>query len=301
MTALAGQPVAVNTGDTDYYRELTTRNTGVISTSQQKTLRNATVLIAGCGSTGGAAAEPLARLGVRNFLIADPGTYELNNLNRQNATTADLERNKAVVAAERILAINPNAQVHTYEQGITSDCVAELTRECDVVIDGVDVTTMPGLRAKYLLHQNAAAQRLPLIMGWDMVGAQYIRCYDYRTMTRVLDGQLAEADLDQLSMWQILKRLVPARYIPIEMFTIATANLNNPDFSFPQLVYAADLFGAMSAHMTAQILTGEKSREHTYIDVHQLARGNGARLRTALRRPAAAVSLIRGVRRTADN
>ena len=65
----------------DVYDEFTSRNRGFVLPESQQRLRAATVLVAGCGSTGGAVVEPLTRLGVEAFVLADNGTYELNNLN----------------------------------------------------------------------------------------------------------------------------------------------------------------------------------------------------------------------------
>lgn len=280
----------------DFYRELTTRNAGVISAEQQEILRTATVLIAGCGSIGGAAVEPLARLGVQNFVLADPGRYELNNLNRQSATVADLDRNKAEVAAERVRAINPGASVTVYDSGVTAANAAELTARCQVIVDGVDVTTAGGWRGKYALHQQAVTERLPLVTGWDMAGAQYVRCYDYRKLNQVFDGRLSAEDLDRLSMWQLLQRILPPRYVPAEMITIARANLENPDFSFPQLVYSAITFGALSAHVVTKLLTGEPVRTHIYTDLHQLARPLRPRWSTRVGWPVQAASLLLALR-----
>jgi hypothetical protein len=282
--------------EAEFYRELTTRNGGVVDAEAQERLRTATILVAGCGSIGGAAVEPLARLGVRHLLLADPGEYELNNLNRQNATVDDVGRNKAEVAAERVRSINPHAQVRAFTEGVTEAVVDELTRDCDLVVDGVDVTTMSGLRAKYLLHERAAARRLPLFTGWDMAGAQYVRCYDYRRIREPVDGQIRAADLDRLGMWKLLKRLVPARFVPVEMLTMSRANLGDPDFTFPQLVYAADLFGALAAHLVAQLLTGQPVREHIYVDLHQEARPAGRRALASVLRPVEAVRAITRLR-----
>jgi hypothetical protein len=284
---------------TSFYAELTSRNAGVVSPAAQQALGAASVLIAGCGSIGGAAVEPLARLGARHLTVADPGAYELNNLNRQNATTGDIGRNKAEVAARRITAVNPDCAVRVFPQGVTEETITDLTAGCDVVVDGVDVTTMSGLRAKYRLHEEAARLRLPLITGWDMAGAQYVRCYDYRKLRRAFDGQLTRADLDRLSMWQVLRRVVPARYVPLEMLTVVRDNLGSPDFSFPQLVYAADLFGALSAHLVVQLLTGQPVRRHIYLDLHQAARSPVARWRTRLERPLRAAGVIAQLRRSA--
>lgn len=285
--------------DADFYAELTARNTGVIDQAAQEVIRTASVLIAGCGSIGGAAVEPLARLGVQHFTVADPGSYELNNLNRQDAAISDIGRNKAEVAAERITAVNPSCHVRVFRQGVAEETLQDLIGTCAVVVDGVDVTTMSGLRAKYLLHQEAVRRRLPLITGWDMAGAQYVRCYDYRKVRRPFDGQVTLADLDRLGMWQLLRQLIPARYVPLEMITVAARNLGNPDFHFPQLVYAADLFGALSAHTVVQLLTGQPVRKHIYLDLHQAVRPAVPRWRARFQRPLRAASAIAQLRRPA--
>jgi hypothetical protein len=291
-TRLAPEPaIESSTGsaltlcESDFYAELTSRNAGVIDPATQQILRHATVLIAGCGSIGGAAVEPLTRLGLRRFILADPGEYEINNLNRQNAVATDMGRNKSTVAARRVLAINPFAQVQAFPNGVRADDLNELLAGVDLVVDGVDVTTISGLRAKYLLNERAASCRLPLITGWDMAGAQYVRCYDYRKLRRAMDGRLRADDLDRLNMWQILQRLVPLRFVPVEMLTLARANLANPEFSFPQLVHAADMFGAITAHLVTQLLTGRPVRQHIYVDLHQLTRPPGGRWRTRIDRP----------------
>ncbi len=280
--------------ESDHYAEYTERNAGVIDAATQEALRLGTVLVAGCGSIGGAAVEPLVRLGVRSFLLAEPGEYELNNLNRQNAVAADVGRNKAEVAAERVNAIAPSARVKVFPDGVNESVVDELTTSCDVIVDGVDVTTMSGLKAKFLLHEHAAARRLPLATGWDMAGAQYVRVYDYRTRRQPFDGRIVAEDLERLTLWQILARLVPPRYVPLEMIQLASRNLTNtdPDFHFPQLVYAADLFGAMVSHVVAELLAGRTVAEHMYFDAHQSARPARKRVEATVRRGIAAVGLL---------
>jgi hypothetical protein len=131
-----------------------------------------------------------------------------------------------------------------------------------------------------------------------MAGAQYVRCYDYRKINRLFDGALTEDDLDQLSMWQLLQRLVPVRYVPLEMLSNARANLHNPQFAFPQVVYAAVLFGAITSHMVAMLLTGQPVRDHVYVDLHQGVRPTAARWKARVRRPVEAVSALAEVRAT---
>lgn len=255
-----------------FYDELVTRNAGVVPEAEQQALREATVLVAGCGSIGGAAVEPLTRLGVQRFVVADPGTYELNNLNRQSAVAADIDQNKAAGAAERIMAINPHARVTVFADGVTSQTVQKLTAPCQLIIDGVDVTTPDGWRAKHLLHRVAVQRRLPLITGWDMAGAQYVRCYDYRRLQVPFAGAITVADIERMDTWDLLRRAVPLRRVPGEMLAEIRANHLRTDYSFPQVAYTATAFGVLSSHMAVRILAGKSVRGEVRMDVHQMAR-----------------------------
>ncbi|WP_158436139.1 HesA/MoeB/ThiF family protein [Nocardia nova] len=276
-----------------FYRELTTRNKGLVPARQQTALARARVLIAGCGSTGGAAAEPLARLGVQRFILADNGEFELSNLNRQHATTVDVGRNKAAVAADRIRAVNPFAEVEVDTGGITDVNADDFARGCDVVIDGVDVTELSGWQAKLRLHEAAAAARKPVLSGYDMAGVQYVRFYDYRRPgARPLDGRVTARHLATLDVPAIMLRVVPARFAPLEMIRNLRDNIHDPDYHVPQLVYAALAFGTLSARMVAEVLAGDGIRRHTAIDVHDVVR---TRRQKATVRAHRAVLLLRSV------
>src|SRR3954471_18750243 len=56
----------------EFYKELTTRNTPLVTPEEQERLRTATILVGGCGSVGGAAIEPLIRLGCEHLILAEP-------------------------------------------------------------------------------------------------------------------------------------------------------------------------------------------------------------------------------------
>ncbi|MEU2247755.1 ThiF family adenylyltransferase [Streptomyces sp. NPDC019224] len=275
-----------------FYDELVTRNAGVVPPRDQQALREATVLVAGCGSIGGAAVEPLTRLGVQRFLVADPGTYELNNLNRQSAVAADIDQNKAAGAAERIMSINPHARVSVFAEGVTSQSVQRLTASCQLIIDGVDVTTAEGWRAKHLLHRVAVQRRLPLITGWDMAGTQYVRCYDYRRVREPFAGAITVDDIVRMDTWDLLRRAVPLRRVPAEMLAEIRANHLRTDYSFPQVAYTATAFGVLSSYMAVRLLAGKPVRSEIRVDVHQLARPFGERWRGRLVWPVELAALV---------
>ena len=246
-----------------FYADLTTRNRGFVSDAAQDRLAQITVLVAGCGSTGGAAVEPLVRLGVQHFLLAEPGAYELNNLNRQSAFLDEIGENKAAVHARRIAAVNPHATAHVDTTGITEENVQDLVGRCHVVVDGVDVTEPAGWVAKFLLHEAAARVGRPVISGYDMAGTQYIRFYDYRPRSRPFDGRIDRAGLDEAiatgATWELLRRVVPMRVVPVEMLESARQMLASGEEGLPQLVYTSLLFGAAASRMVVSVSSGTRS------------------------------------------
>lgn len=74
-------------------------------------LRGARICVVGLGSLGGKVAVSLARLGVSAFLLMDGDIIKWENISRHEATGNDVGRGKAEWIRERILEINPQAQV----------------------------------------------------------------------------------------------------------------------------------------------------------------------------------------------
>ncbi|WP_052757620.1 hypothetical protein [Streptomyces yangpuensis] len=138
--------------------------------------------------------------------------------------------------------------------GITRDNVRELVRRAEVVIDGVDVTTPSGLRAKIALHQEACRRRKPLVTGWGLAGVLAAQCFDYRLVRRIFDGQLLAEDAEVLSTWEVIFRIAPRSHIPGEMYRELRRGLGRPDYSVPQLTEAAPQFGSLAVHMVNQLV-----------------------------------------------
>lgn len=177
-----------------HYQQLTSRNHHFIASESQRKLRNLKVLIAGCGSTGGACIEALARAGIENFVLADNGEYELTNLNRQHARLGDIGKNKALHHRDEVLAINPFANVTIDDRGIHPENVQRFCEWADIIFDAVDVTTPAGIEAKLSLHIKAKALRKPVLSALDVGLRQWGKSFDYRNEAlKVLDGKLEAA------------------------------------------------------------------------------------------------------------
>ena len=264
--------------ETAHYREMTRRNQPSLSRKEQGALRAVRILVAGCGSIGGATVVPLVRLGAERFVVCEPGEYELNNLNRQAADVSDIGRNKAEVQATRAKAINPEAEVLVERDGVTEDNVDWLVGTTDVVIDGVDVTEPAGIAAKRALHAEAWRQRRLVISGLDLGGTQVVYAFDYRDgRTRPFDGRLDGAP-PGLGAVEFLSRLVDPLDVPREMFAHAEAMIRGQAGSAPQLAPTADQFGVLAAWMVLDFAAGRPVRKRVKVAIPDLVMPRSRRL-----------------------
>jgi hypothetical protein len=256
--------------ETDHYREMTRRNHPSLSREEQEGLRAVRVLVAGCGSIGGATVVPLVRLGVERFVLCEPGEYELNNLNRQAADMADIGKNKAEVQASHARAINPDAELLVEPDGVTVDNVDWLVGTTDLVIDGVDVTEPAGIVAKRALHEEAWRQRRLVILGLDLGGTQLVYAFDYRGgRTRPFNGRLDKVP-DDVTPLDFLSRLIDPLDVPREMLSYTEAMIRGEDGSPPQLAPAADQFGVLAAWMVLDFVAGRPVRRRVKVAIPDL-------------------------------
>ena len=256
--------------ETAHYREMTRRNQPSLSLAEQSALRAVRVLVAGCGSIGGATVVPLVRLGVERFVLCEPGDYELNNLNRQAADMGDIGRNKAEVQASRARAINPEAELLVERDGVTDDNVDWLVGTTDLVINGVDVTEPAGIAAKRALHAEAWRQRRLVISGLDLGGTQVVYAFDYRDgRTRPLNGRLAGAPAD-IGALDFLTRLVSPLDVPRELLAYSAAMIRGQAGSPPQLAPTADQFGVLAAWMVLDFAAGRPVRKRVKVAIPDL-------------------------------
>ena len=80
-------------------------------------LQNSTILIFGIGGVGSHCTEALARCGIGHLILADHDKVSLTNINRQSiAYHSTIGEYKTLVMKKRILDINQNAFVETFEQ-----------------------------------------------------------------------------------------------------------------------------------------------------------------------------------------
>ena len=123
-------------------------------------LQNSRVAVFGIGGVGGYVCEALVRSGVYHFDLIDDDQVCLTNLNRQIiATRKTIGQYKVDVMRERILEINPDADVSVHKCFFLPENADEFPfEEYDYVVDAVDTVT-----AKIELVMKAQENGVPII------------------------------------------------------------------------------------------------------------------------------------------
>lgn len=105
----------------------------------QRTIGMLRIGIVGCGGTGSAVAEQLARLGARHLLLVDDDTLTASNVTRvYGSTPDDVGRPKTQVLADHLLAIAPDLRCETVEGRSSSRSVARALTTADLLFGCTD-------------------------------------------------------------------------------------------------------------------------------------------------------------------
>lgn len=136
------------------------RTEALLGKENMNRLTEARVAVFGVGGVGGYVAEALARSGVGHIELIDHDTVSESNLNRQIIATYDtVGRDKVDVMKERILAINPSAEVKTRKCFYLPENKDDFDfTEYTYVVDAVDTVT-----AKLLIIEEAKQAGVPVI------------------------------------------------------------------------------------------------------------------------------------------
>ncbi len=141
-----------------YSRHLILPDVGI---EGQRKLKAASVLLIGAGGLGSPLALYLAAAGIGRIGIVDYDIVDYTNLQRQVLySTADVGRSKIEVAKERVLGINPNAQVDLYNEPLSSANALRIFEPYDVIIDGTD-----NFPTRYLVNDACVMLGKPNVYG----------------------------------------------------------------------------------------------------------------------------------------
>jgi len=127
----------------------------------QLALRRSRVLLIGAGGLGSPAGLYLAAAGVGTLGIIDDDVVDRSNLQRQVLHTDDrVGAPKTDSARETLLALNPDIEVNTFAERLTSDNAERLLAGYDVVVDGSD-----NFATRYLVNDICVRFGIPNVHG----------------------------------------------------------------------------------------------------------------------------------------
>ena len=100
----------------------------------QRILKDLRIAIVGVGGTGSIAVQQLVHLGVSSFILIDPDSLELTNLNRVvGAFQADVGHSKVDVAKRYIRQFSPSADVKAVKGDIVYANIARNLVDADII------------------------------------------------------------------------------------------------------------------------------------------------------------------------
>ncbi len=185
-------------------------------------LHDARVAVFGIGGVGGYVCEALVRSGVGAFDLIDDDKVCLTNLNRQIiATRKTIGKYKVDVMKDRILEINPNADVRIHKCFFLPENADEFPfEEYDYVVDAVDTVT-----AKIAIIMKAKEKNVPVISSMgagNKLDASMFRVADiYKTkvcpLAKVMRRELKKRGVEKLKV--VYSEEIPKR--PVEDMAIS--------------------------------------------------------------------------------
>ena len=142
-------------------KQMFERSIGLLGEDNFNRIQDKVIAVFGLGGVGGTALEALARTGFQHFLIADFDKVDATNLNRQILyTSKDVGRNKVEAAKERILSINPDADIKEFNLKAQD---FDFNQKIDFIVDAID-----DVEGKLFILNKVQEYNIPQIMSLGM-------------------------------------------------------------------------------------------------------------------------------------
>jgi len=114
----------------------------------QTKLKNSSVLVIGAGGLGAPILLYLTAAGVGTIGIVDFDKVDITNLQRQILYDInDIGQSKSLKAKEKLLKLNPEIEIKTYELLLSSENALDIIKDYDIIIDGTD-----NFQTRYLVN-----------------------------------------------------------------------------------------------------------------------------------------------------
>lgn len=109
--------------------------------------------IAGAGGLGSNCAISLARIGIGKIIIADYDIVSKSDLNRQYFFLDQIGEKKVLALKKNISKINRDVEIHVYDLKLNSDKIINVFKDCDVIVEAVDLAETKQMIIETILSQ----------------------------------------------------------------------------------------------------------------------------------------------------
>ena len=141
-----------------YNRQIILENIGI--EGQQK-LKNAKVLVIGAGGLGCPVLRYIVAAGVGEVGIIDFDSISISNLQRQILYNFnDINKNKALVAKEKLSKVNPYCKISAYSDRLTTQNAVQLFLKYDLIVDCTD-----NYETRFLVNDTCVLTNRPFVYG----------------------------------------------------------------------------------------------------------------------------------------
>lgn len=170
-------------------------------------IRNARVLIIGCGGVGSLVTMQLAGAGIEDLILVDPDIIEMSNLNRQFLWERnDIGRQKVKVLKSVLERRYSLRSCHAIVRSIDDSQLDELTKDVDLVVLSAD---------EPLGVAQAKLQELSHKKGFLTISCGY---YQSTALVKVFGGQVNQANDDSYAIkWARTPSFIGPSFGPINV------------------------------------------------------------------------------------
>jgi tRNA threonylcarbamoyladenosine dehydratase len=237
----------------------TARNKNFITSEEQEKLYNTTIGIAGL-SVGSNIAIALSLMGAcRKMKLADPDVIAPSNLNRIITDFTSVGINKAIAIARYIYQLNPYAEIEIFKEGINKKNIEEFLKGLDILIEELD-----DIEIKIEIRKLARRKKIPVIMATDNGDNVIIDIerFDIKPNLPLFHGNIKNLDYKNINknppkLYKAMSKIIGLQLVPSRIIQ-SIFEVGKTIYSWPQLITAAMLSGAVVAYVVKKIILNEE-------------------------------------------
>ncbi len=259
----------------EFFELRTARNKNIITNQEQLAFRSLRVGVAGLSVGSSIVSAMVLSGGPKNIKIADFDNIELTNLNRIQAEILNLGQDKCEIAAERVWALDPYANLELYNKGLNEKNLEKflLKPKLNVFVDEMD-----SIDLKILARQICKKHKIPVLMATDNGEGIIldVERFDQDPSLKIFGGRLEKTNVSDIKnlpfpKWLELANKIVGVDLLSERMKQSINQIGKKIASVPQLGTSATVAGSVISLALRKIASKQKLNSGRYIyDLEQI-------------------------------